>query len=132
MRESHDRIKSVEIALNRAVVRLKRQKRQHDARRNAEAAFNARQKGAVLLPEFPPLDYSVFRHDEFRELDEGFLEDALAAVSPDDLGILPHVGKKSIQRLTRMAFRQCFALEPFDKSAEIAAAWHVGRRRTEL
>jgi len=96
MRQRHQRVAGVVIALEAAVIRLEGPERQQDAARHADLGLDPVEDAGLRLGLPAAVDQPVLADQGARELDEILLEKPLRPVGADHLGILPHPGEEGV------------------------------------
>ena len=125
MREGHQRVAGVEIALNGAEIRLHGPEGGNDAGWNTEFVFGAGEGGGEFL-KFLAADIQTGLADgALGEFQEGLAEDALCTVTREHLRVDLRAGKRLLDRIGRNALGKCVGFHAFEKCTEVAAAGNL-------
>jgi hypothetical protein len=123
MRQRHQRVHGVEIALHRAEIGLQAPEGGDDGGRHAVFGLCAGEGLGVLLHLPLGADLHAVGADRaFGEFEEGLAEHALGAVAREHLAVDRGVAQRLVRHLGADAFGNGLGLHPFEKGAEIAAA----------
>lgn len=122
MRQRDKRIHRVEIALNRAEIRLERPEGQQNTRRHPIVLLRCRKHAGVAVRIGPPRIHAVLRNQRARKIQKRALENALPPVRIQNRLFLPDIGKEILDQGAVMSARRGFCFQALDKRPESAAA----------
>ena len=126
VRQGHQRVQRVEVALKGTVIGLERPEGQKHTARHAVGRLDPVEDRIVFLRHLLALVDPVLADQAARELDERFLEHALCAVRVDHLLIETDRGEEGINRGPVMALPLGFGFQTLDETVETAAALGEG------
>jgi hypothetical protein len=122
MRQRHQRVERVVVALERTEVGLEGPERQENAARYAEAALDLVEDRAPPLGVAAPVVQAVLRDQASGEFGEGHGEDALPPVRVDGALRIACVNEEGVDRRLWMATHLCLGPQILHELAEITAA----------
>ncbi|EPX87037.1 hypothetical protein Salmuc_03012 [Salipiger mucosus DSM 16094] len=127
VRERHQRVGGVEIALDGAVVGLEGPEGQQHAPRDAVVALDPVEDLVVALGHLAAPVQPVLADELARELDEGRLEEALPPVALQHLAVLPDPVKEGLRDRRVVPAIHRLGAQIGDEGAEVAPAGNLLR-----
>ncbi len=116
MRQGDKRIERVEIPLKRAVIGLKRPKRQQDTAIDAVGPLDLVEHGIIALRHLTALLQAARADQAAGKVDKGHLKDTLPPVGLDHRRVLAHRREELGHCVRRMAARYGLLPQPVDKA----------------